>query len=69
MRGPSTYARDKRGIWEIPDDDKDYLKILSDLHVKLSVPAAPAMPLYCRALAGPVPPTPGTRTLPRSSSP
>ncbi len=44
-------ARDKRGLWEIPDDDKDYLKIVSELRAKLSVPAAPAMPLFQSAMA------------------
>ena len=44
-------ARDNRGIWEIPDDDKDYLKIVSELRAKLSIPAAPAMPLFQTAMA------------------
>ena len=44
-------ARDKRGLWEIPADDKDYLKILSDVRAKLSVPVAPAMPLFQSAMA------------------
>ena len=47
-------ARDKRGIWETPDDDKDYLKIVSDLRAKLSVPAAPAMPLFQTVMAAPL---------------
>ncbi len=44
-------ARDKRGIWEIPDNDTEYLKIVSDLRVKLSGPAAPAMPLLQTVMA------------------
>ncbi len=44
-------ARDNRGMREIPADDKDYLKILSEVRAKLSVPAAPAMPLFSSALA------------------
>ena len=44
-------AREKRGIFEIPDDDSEYLKIVSDLRAKLSGPAAPAMPLVQTILA------------------
>ena len=44
-------ARDKRGIWEVPADDKGYLKMLSEVRAKLSVPAAPAMPLFSSASA------------------
>ena len=47
-------ARDKRGIWEIPEDDKDYLKIVSELRAKQSVPAAPAMPLFQTVMAAPL---------------
>ncbi len=44
-------ARGKRGIWEIPENDTDNLKIVSDLRAKLSGPAAPAMPLIQTILA------------------
>ena len=42
----------KRGIFEIPDDEStEFLKIVSDLRIKLSVPVAPAMPLVQSILA------------------
>ena len=45
-------ARGKRGIFEIPDDEStEFLKIVSDLRTKLSVPVAPAMPLVQSILA------------------
>ena len=44
-------ARDNRGMREIPADDKDYLKILSEVRAKLSVPPAPAMPLFSNVSA------------------
>ena len=38
-------ARGKRGIFEIPDAGAiEYLKVVSYLRTKLSVPVAPAMP-------------------------
>ena len=44
-------AREKRGIWETPENDTEYLKIVSELRAKLSGPAAPAMPLVQTILA------------------
>ena len=45
-------ARGKRGIFEIPDAEAtEFLKIVSDLRTKLSVPVAPAMPLVQSILA------------------
>ena len=38
-------ARDDRGIYEIPADDKDYLRTIAEARAKLSLPESPAMPL------------------------
>ena len=38
-------AREKRGIFDIPVDDKDFEKTISAARLKFSVPIAPAMPL------------------------
>ncbi len=45
-------ARGKRGIFESPDaESTEFLKLVSDLRAKLSVPVAPAMPLVQSILA------------------
>ena len=39
-------ARAKRGVCEIDPEDKEYVKLLSDIQIKLAKPVAPAMPRY-----------------------
>ena len=39
-------ARAKRGIHEVDPEDKEYVKLLSEIRINLDKPVAPAMPLY-----------------------
>jgi len=41
-------ARDLRGIYEVPADDKEYDKLLEELKVKLALPKPPAMPVLAK---------------------
>ena len=41
-------ARDLRGIYVVPADDKEYDKLISELRVKLAQPKPPAMPVLAK---------------------
>ena len=41
-------ARDLRGLYEVPADDKEYDKLMSELKVKLALPKPPAMPVLAK---------------------
>ena len=41
-------ARDLRGIYEVPADDAEYDRIISELKVKLALPKPPAMPVVAK---------------------
>ena len=44
-------ARSKRGLHHVPDEDKDYTKILADAQQKFGSPPVPAMPLISHGTA------------------